>query len=251
MLREALTYPFRGENAEEALLVGVALAVAAGLLLRLGLLAIFAVVPAVLLAGYALAVLRESAEGGDSLPRFSDFRTRAVDGMRVLVVAVGYLLVPAVALALTVGGAAPGARPATIGTTTFVLGAGTVVLFVRWRSRTSSLRRWSASLGPATCVRRSIVTACAEPRPTVDTSSGGPRRWSSAASRVSCSAYSPHSAASVRWLHSRSASTRSSWPRGWWAGAYASDFRQPSSMLKSDGGLLCQRPMADSTTDAR
>ena len=130
MLREALAYPFRGENAEEALLVGVALAVAVGLLLRLGVFAVLAVVPAVLLAGYALAVLRESAEGDDSLPQFSDFRSLAADGVQALVVSVGYLFVPAVALALTVGGAAPGARPATLGTTTFVLGAGTVVLFV-------------------------------------------------------------------------------------------------------------------------
>jgi hypothetical protein len=134
MLSEALTYPFRGENAEEALLVGVALAVAVGLLLRLGVLAVLAVAPVVLLAGYALAVFRESAEtggeGDDSPPQFSDFRALTADGVRALVVSVGYLFVPAVALALTVGGAAPGTRPATLGTTTFVLGAGTVVLFV-------------------------------------------------------------------------------------------------------------------------
>lgn len=130
MLREALSYPFRGENAEETLLIGTVLALAAGVLLRLGVLSVFAVVPAVLLAGYALAVLRESAAGDDSPPQFSGFRALAADGARALVVAAGYLFVPAAALALTVGGAAPGTRPTTLGTTTFVLGAGTVVPFV-------------------------------------------------------------------------------------------------------------------------
>lgn len=137
VFREALTYPVRGEDAEQTLLVGVILALAVGLLARLGLLAVFALVPAVLLAGYALAVVRataESAETGgasttaDAPPRFEDFRALAADGVRALVVAAGYLVVPAVALAVTVGGAATGGRPEGLGTTVFIFGAGTVVL---------------------------------------------------------------------------------------------------------------------------
>ncbi|NHN59386.1 MULTISPECIES: DUF4013 domain-containing protein [Halorussus] len=137
MLREALTYPVRGEEADETLVVGAILAVAAGLLTRLGVLAVLALVPVVLLAGYALAVVRESAasEGetpptADAPPRFADFRGLAADGARALAVAVGYLFVPAAALAVTVGGAGAGARPEAVGTTLFVFGAGTVVLFV-------------------------------------------------------------------------------------------------------------------------
>jgi hypothetical protein len=150
VFREALTYPLRGDDAEQTLLVGVILSLAVGVLARLGVLALLALVPALLLAGYALAVVRataESASGGlestdeattkpaggasstaDAPPRFSDFRALAADGARALVVAAGYLLVPTVALAVTVGGAATGGRPEGLGTTVFVFGAGTVVL---------------------------------------------------------------------------------------------------------------------------
>lgn len=142
MLRDALTYPVRGEHAEETLLVGAVLALAAGLLVRLGVLAVLAVAPLVLLAGYALAVLRESATsvrgssgieaggGTGGPPRFAGLRELAADGVRALVVSVGYLLIPVVALVVTVGGAAPARRPATPGTSAVVLGAGTVVLAV-------------------------------------------------------------------------------------------------------------------------
>ena len=138
MFREALTYPVRGENAEETLLVGAILALVTGLLVRLGVLAVLAVAPLVLLFGYALAVLRESAAsdrveaGEDAPPRFADPRELAGNGVRAVVIAVGYLLVPVVALVVTVGGAVVGAgtRPATIGTSAVVLGAGTVVLVV-------------------------------------------------------------------------------------------------------------------------
>jgi hypothetical protein len=138
VFREALTYPVRGETAEESLLVGVALALATGLLVRLGVLAVLAVAPLVLLSGYALAVLRESAEsnrgesGVDAPPGFADLRELAADGVRAVVVTVGYLFVPVVALVITVCGAAGGAggRPATPGTSALLLGGGTVVLVV-------------------------------------------------------------------------------------------------------------------------
>lgn len=150
MLREALSYPARAD--EETLLVGAILAVAAGLLARLGVLAALAVVPAVLLAGYALAVVGASVEsaavrtsadptdgagaaggtpaGADVPPSFGDFRALAADGLRALAVAVAYLLVPAVALAVTVGGASARGRTESLATTVFVFGAGTVVLVV-------------------------------------------------------------------------------------------------------------------------
>lgn len=143
MLREALTYPIRGDDAEETLLVGVILALAAGLLARLGVLALLAVIPTMLLAGYALAVIRSSAEsaGGtlaadETPPAFGDARALAVDGGRALVVAGGYLVVPVVALALTVGGATGGpgggasGQPLSLGATTVLLAGATVVLAI-------------------------------------------------------------------------------------------------------------------------
>lgn len=126
MFREALTYPARSD--EETLVVGAILALAVGVLARFGVLGVLAVAPAVLLAGYALAVLRASAEGADAPPGFDGVRTLAVDGARALAVAVGYLGGPTVALAVTLRGANVGGRPATVETTGVVLGAGTVVL---------------------------------------------------------------------------------------------------------------------------
>jgi hypothetical protein len=137
MLSEALAYPVRGEDREETLLVGAILAVALGVLARLGLLAVVALVPAVLLAGYAQAVLRATVEssGGtaaaaDSPPPFRASPALAADGLRAVAVSVGYLLLPAALLVLTVGGAGAGGRPESFGTTLFVFGAGTVVLFL-------------------------------------------------------------------------------------------------------------------------
>lgn len=136
MLSEALAYPVRGEDREETLLVGAILAVALGVLARLGLLAVVAIVPAVLLAGYAQAVLRATVEssGGtaadDSPPTLRASPALAADGLRAVAVSVGYLLLPAALLVLTVGGAGAGGRPESFGTTLFVFGAGTVVLFL-------------------------------------------------------------------------------------------------------------------------
>jgi hypothetical protein len=128
---EVLTYPVRGEDAEETLLVGTVLALATGLLVRLDVLAALAVIPVSLLAGYVLAVLRESAaDATRPPPSFSDVRALATDGLRAMLVAVGYLVVPAVVLGVTVGGASGGVRPANLGTTAVVLGGGTVVLFL-------------------------------------------------------------------------------------------------------------------------
>ncbi|USZ67842.1 DUF4013 domain-containing protein [Halorussus salilacus] len=129
MLRDALTYPARGD--EGTLLVGVALALAVGLLARLGVFAPLAAIPAVLLAGHATAVLRASIEGGeaaDAPPGFADPRALAADGLRALAVAVGYLLAPGVALAVTVGGRLAGESPASAGSALVVYAGGTVVL---------------------------------------------------------------------------------------------------------------------------
>jgi hypothetical protein len=142
MLREALRYPIRGDRADERLLVGAILALAAGALARLGLFAIFAVVPAVLLAGYVLAVFRATAEadrsditaterpapGADAPPEFSDFRALAADGVRALAVAVAFLALPTAVLVVTFVGAQSGPATTHFGRTLSVFGAGTVAL---------------------------------------------------------------------------------------------------------------------------
>ncbi|MFC4552645.1 MULTISPECIES: DUF4013 domain-containing protein [Halorussus] len=150
MLREAVSYLLRGQRREEALLVGTVLALAAGILARLGFLAILALVPAVLLAGYAMAVLRAGAaaaraeradadppdsggldsEAGStaSLPAFADFGALAADGLRALAVSAGYLAGPLVVLLITVGATQAGAGTPGFVRTLSVYGAGTVAL---------------------------------------------------------------------------------------------------------------------------
>lgn len=142
MFREALRYPIRGDRAEERLLVGGILALAAGVLARLGLLAMFAVVPAILLAGYALAVFRDSAAterrdsaaterpatGTNAPPEFSDLGALAADGLRALAVALAFLALPAAVLVVTLVGARTGPATLDFGRTLSVFGAGTVAL---------------------------------------------------------------------------------------------------------------------------
>ncbi|WP_158056252.1 DUF4013 domain-containing protein [Halorussus halophilus] len=134
MLREALTYPTRGEHAERALVVGTSLTVATGILARLGVLALLAVVPAVLLAGYVVAVLRDSGDSlsnsDDGPPPFSDVRRLLTDGLRTLVVSVCALVVPIAVLLATFSGAQAGQATPNFGRTLSVYGAGTVALLL-------------------------------------------------------------------------------------------------------------------------
>lgn len=120
-MRESIRYPVRGEHAEEALLVGWICLLAHHLFLP-----VLSLIPA---AGYLVAVLRSTTEGGSSPPSL-EYRSLLRRGMIALAVVSVYGVVPLTAGAITfeLAGAAafdPGAGASI----PFFLGS-TVTLFV-------------------------------------------------------------------------------------------------------------------------
>ncbi len=130
MLKAALRYPARHDDATFTLLVGGGL----------HLLAVWVpVVPFVFVAGYLVRVLAHTSAGGrlalrgqTSPPRFDDLRGLVRDGLGAFVVSAVYLAVPLAILLTTVGGALSGdvslaatGREAQVG---FLVGSTVTVL---------------------------------------------------------------------------------------------------------------------------
>jgi hypothetical protein len=85
MFEDALRYPYDEGAGLRALAIG-------GLLTLLSVL----VLPAVLVSGYTLRVLRDVDAGEEHLPAFEDWGAMLVDGLKAIAVAVVYVAVPAV-----------------------------------------------------------------------------------------------------------------------------------------------------------
>jgi len=79
MLEDALRYPVNGEDRAATLVIG-------GLLLVFS----FLILPAFVLQGYLLRVLRSTATGEDAAPSFTDWGELLVDGLKLLVVTLLY-----------------------------------------------------------------------------------------------------------------------------------------------------------------
>lgn len=123
-IEELLRYPTRREDWTRTLLVG-------GALWLFG----FLVVPAVLVSGYGLAVVRDRIAGGDAPPRFEDWGALLVDGLRVWAVGLVYAIVPTVlALGVFGGAVASMATGSDVGLVVGLLGLGFggLVLLVVW-----------------------------------------------------------------------------------------------------------------------
>lgn len=120
-MRESIRYPFRGEHAEEALLVGWIC-----LLAHLLFVPLVALVPAI---GYLVSVLRSTAAEGSTPPPV-EYRTVLREGAIGSILVVGYGLVPVVigAVTLELAGAAA-LDPEAGGSVLFFVGS-TVTLFV-------------------------------------------------------------------------------------------------------------------------
>lgn len=132
MLAEALTYFRRGDHAEAAFLTGAILSFAVAILLELGLVVttLLAAIPGVALAGYLARVLAASADGEAAPPTFS-FSSRLLrDGLLAVAVGGAYLLVPALVLVVTVGGALSTGGAAAMGSPSpvWIYAGSTVVL---------------------------------------------------------------------------------------------------------------------------
>lgn len=100
MLEDALNYPFRGENSTERLVVGGALPFLSAAIYIVGLLMLFilvgmfvmpfAIVPRVLLWGYLVTVVAAVLVGQDEPPGFDDWKRIGVDGLKAVLVTLGY-----------------------------------------------------------------------------------------------------------------------------------------------------------------
>ena len=93
MIEEAINYPREGDDALTTILIGGVL----------GLLTVL-IVPAFLLGGYFVRVLRAAEAGEETPPTFGDWGDLLVDGLKAFAIGVVYFVVPAVVLAVTVGG---------------------------------------------------------------------------------------------------------------------------------------------------
>jgi len=81
-----------------------------------GLLVIFSflVIPVIVLEGYMIRVLRRVSEGDTDAPKFENWTKLFVDGLKAIVIAILYLLVPAVIAAVFIGGGAALANHFTV-----------------------------------------------------------------------------------------------------------------------------------------
>lgn len=134
MLRAALAYPLRGPHTESVYLNGLVLAFATAISLQLpGVLAVLALVPAVLLAGYLGSVYEDGLADGTEPPAFGPIRGVARRGALAAVLCVCYLVPAAVVLAVTaVGalGATTGPDGLSFGSSVRIYAGATAVLFV-------------------------------------------------------------------------------------------------------------------------
>lgn len=81
MFRESLEYPTRGNDLGRKYLIGTLLGLGA-----------FLIVPAFVLAGYLVKVIRESVEGAEQIPAFDDYTELFVDGLKAAGIMLTYLL---------------------------------------------------------------------------------------------------------------------------------------------------------------
>lgn len=127
MLSDALSYPANSDDRIATILIG-------GILSVLGIL----VIPAFIIQGYMVRVLRGAIEGDDAAPSFTDWGTLIVDGIKLFVVNVVYGLVIAIPLLVltfvlglgsaAVGGPNAGAGPGLFVGAAFLVGSLIVLL---------------------------------------------------------------------------------------------------------------------------
>jgi hypothetical protein len=90
VIHDAISYPTSGDDWP------IKIGILAGLSLFSWL-----IVPIFLVAGYYVRILETTAEGGSELPEWSDWGDLFVDGLKLVAVAVAYMLVPIVVAAIS------------------------------------------------------------------------------------------------------------------------------------------------------
>lgn len=83
MLGDALSYPSNGDDWLKTILIGVGLMITS-----------FLIIPAFILNGYLIRVLRSAARGEDTPPSFGEWAELLVDGLKMIGISIAYLLIP-------------------------------------------------------------------------------------------------------------------------------------------------------------
>lgn len=132
MLRDALTYPARGQHTEHLFLRGLVLAFAVVVLARLpGVLSLAVLLPVVLLLGVLVGVYHHSVTGHTEPPRGADVSTVVRRGVTIGVLCVVYLAPAVGAVVITLVGARTSSTSAEslefLSTTSVLLGSTAVL----------------------------------------------------------------------------------------------------------------------------
>jgi len=143
MFEEALRYPTRGDDAVTTILVGGGLGIVGFLIgvvavvlsiVFVGLVLLpFVLVPALLLEGYSVAVVRHRLVGDPEPPRFEDWSGLFVDGLKATVIGLLYAVPAMVALFVLVVlsvAVTSVSRPTTAATPNVGIAVGGVLLVV-------------------------------------------------------------------------------------------------------------------------
>lgn len=122
MFEEGLSYPARGDQALGRIFIG-------------GLLGVFSflIIPGIALFGYLIRVLENSARGGEEPPPFEDWGGLIVDGLKGILVAITYSVIPFILLLIAIAftGAGVAAAGGSAGGLLASIGAiGLVVSFL-------------------------------------------------------------------------------------------------------------------------
>lgn len=120
MLEEGLSYPFRGED-------GIVRVVIGGVLNLLSML----IIPAILLLGYYVRVLRETALENEEPPKFDDWGTMLVGGIQAIIISIVYGIVPfAIAFGIMIFGGLLGGAAGRNGGAGIIAGFGLLGIFL-------------------------------------------------------------------------------------------------------------------------
>jgi hypothetical protein len=93
MLEEAINYPRESEDWVRTLVIGSVLTLFG-----------FLLIPAIVVFGYYVRVIRATMDGEERPPVFDEWEELFVDGLKAFVVTLVYMLVPAIVFGVSIGG---------------------------------------------------------------------------------------------------------------------------------------------------
>lgn len=134
MLKEALSYPLEADHRLKTIGIGGLLYIIIGLIqlfvprnnrivMILSILALYT--SGIILAGYSFRVFRSAAHEDESVPEFTDWRSLCIDGLKIAIVSIIYMITPMILLSFTIVGS--GSTP--IARVLYLLSFGLSIVF--------------------------------------------------------------------------------------------------------------------------